>query len=66
MLFRSFRLKVEVPPNTVAEVRVPTGGGKAHEAPKGAAFQRIEGDRAVYSVSSGAYDFTVRNLRAAS
>ncbi|WP_328886034.1 family 78 glycoside hydrolase catalytic domain [Streptomyces sp. NBC_00316] len=62
----TFHLKVEVPPNTEAEVRVPKGGGKAHETPKGAAFQRIDGDRAVYRVPSGTYRFTVRDVHASS
>jgi alpha-L-rhamnosidase len=57
----TFRLLVDVPPNTTAEVRIPTGGREA-DAPKGATFLRIEGDRAVYSVPSGSYDFTARDV----
>jgi alpha-L-rhamnosidase len=57
-----FRLEVEVPPNTTAEVRVPTGGRKADRTPRGATFLRIEGDRAVYRVPSGSYDFRARDV----
>jgi alpha-L-rhamnosidase len=60
----TFRLEVEVPPNTTAEVRVPTGGEKA-DAPKGATFLGIDGDRAVYSVSSGSHRFTARDAQLA-
>ena len=56
-----FQLEVEVPPNTTAEVRVPTGGGKAHRTPRGATFLRVDGDRAVYRVGSGSYTFTARD-----
>jgi alpha-L-rhamnosidase len=56
----SFRLRVEVPSNTTAEVRVPTGGRRAHATP-GATFLRIEGDRAVYAVGPGSYLFTARD-----
>ena len=56
-----FRLEVKVPPNTTAEVRVPTGGRKADRAPKDATFVGIEDDRAVYRVSSGSYEFTARD-----
>ncbi|MDX2938798.1 alpha-L-rhamnosidase [Streptomyces ipomoeae] len=62
----TFRLTVEIPPNTTAEVRVPTGGRAAHEASRGAVFQRIEDDRAVFRVPSGTYVFTTRGVRAAS
>ncbi|MEU9191161.1 family 78 glycoside hydrolase catalytic domain [Streptomyces sp. NPDC048484] len=58
-----FRLRVDVPPNTTAEVWVPTGGGKPQTVPDGAKFERMEGDRAVYSVRSGAYAFTARDTR---
>jgi alpha-L-rhamnosidase len=58
----TFQLKVEVPPNTTAEVRLPTGGVEAHKTPKGATFLRIEGDRAVYSVPSGSYHFTAPDV----
>ncbi|MGA5200499.1 family 78 glycoside hydrolase catalytic domain [Streptomyces variegatus] len=56
----TFRLKVSVPPNTTAEVRVPTGDRRKPEVSKGAAFQGFERDRAVYRVPSGTYAFTVR------
>jgi alpha-L-rhamnosidase len=59
--YGTFRLDVVVPPNTTAEVRLPTGGRKAQHAPKGAKFLGIEGDRAVYSVPSGSYQFTARD-----
>ena len=62
----TFRLEVKVPPNTTAKVRVPTGGRRAHATPKGATFLGIEGDRAVYSVPSGSFDFTARDLDGAS
>jgi alpha-L-rhamnosidase len=52
---------VEVPPNTTAEVRLPTGGRKTQSAPKDATFLRIDGDRAVYSVPSGSYEFSARD-----
>ena len=43
------------------EVRVPTGGRKPDRSPKGATFVGMEGDRAVYSVPSGSYEFTARD-----
>ncbi|MBE8472156.1 family 78 glycoside hydrolase catalytic domain [Streptomyces justiciae] len=58
-----FRLRVEVPPNTTAEIRVPTGGAKLEDAPDGAKFERVDGDRAVYGVGSGTYVFTARERR---
>ncbi|MCL8011239.1 hypothetical protein M1L21_08625 [Streptomyces sp. AS02] len=58
-----FRLRVEVPPNTVAEIRVPTGDGKPVTVPDGAKFERVDGDRAVYSVGSGTYVFTAHERR---
>jgi alpha-L-rhamnosidase len=57
-----FRLEVGVPPNTTAEVRVPTGGRKPYRSPKGATFIGIDGDRAVYSVGSGSYEFAARDV----
>ncbi|MDX2702089.1 family 78 glycoside hydrolase catalytic domain [Streptomyces sp. PA03-6a] len=60
----TFRLKVDVPPNTTAEVRVPKGGRTPHDVPKGATFRRIEGDRAVYHVPSGTYVFVARGVSA--
>jgi alpha-L-rhamnosidase len=58
----TFRLEVEVPPNTTAEVRVPTGGRKPYSSPEGATFLGIEGDRAVYRVPSGSYDFAAYDV----
>ncbi|WP_234439975.1 alpha-L-rhamnosidase [Streptomyces bicolor] len=59
----TFRLTVEIPPNTTAEVRVPTGDRTVHATPEGAQFQGTDGDRAVYRVPSGTYVFTARNVR---
>lgn len=61
----TFRLTVQVPPNTTAEVRMPKGSRNTHEAPEGAVLQRVEGGRAVYTVPSGTYTFTARDVRAA-
>lgn len=61
----TFRLTVQVPPNTTAEIRVPTGSRAPHEVPRTADFQRVEGDRTVYTVTSGTYSFTVRGVHAA-
>ncbi|MFF2999491.1 family 78 glycoside hydrolase catalytic domain [Streptomyces sp. NPDC057950] len=60
----TFRLKVTVPPNTTAEVRLPRGG-HAPEAPEGARFQHFDSDRAVYRVPSGTYVFVARGVHAA-
>jgi alpha-L-rhamnosidase len=62
----SFRLTLEVPPNTTAEVRVPTGGGDVHVTPAGATLEGVEGDRAVYRVQAGSYAFTARDAHAGS
>jgi alpha-L-rhamnosidase len=62
----TFRLDVVVPPSTTAEVRLPTGGRQAQHAPKGAKFLGIEGDRAVYSVPSGSYQFIARDVHGSS
>ncbi|PAZ16038.1 hypothetical protein CLM62_10145 [Streptomyces sp. SA15] len=35
----TLRFKVEVPPNTMAETRSPTGGGNENKAPGGAKFE---------------------------
>ncbi|MFF1261219.1 family 78 glycoside hydrolase catalytic domain [Streptomyces sp. NPDC058321] len=61
----TFRLTIQVPPNTTAEVRVPKGGKGTPDAPRSADFQRVEGERAVYKVGSGTYDFTVRGVHPA-
>ncbi|WP_406470437.1 family 78 glycoside hydrolase catalytic domain [Streptomyces sp. NBC_01615] len=55
-----FRLDVEIPPNTTAEVRVPSGGHAAQVAGDGAEFQGVQGDRATYVVASGRHTFTTR------
>jgi alpha-L-rhamnosidase len=52
-----FRLDVELPPNTTAHVRVPTGGRKAQVSGDGAVFQGVRGDRAAYGVASGRRGF---------
>ena len=60
-------LKVSVPPNTTALVRVPAaetaviteGGGPAEKA-NGVSLQRREKDAAYYEVGSGSYFFHVR------
>ncbi|MFD3843772.1 family 78 glycoside hydrolase catalytic domain [Streptomyces sp. NPDC058642] len=60
----TFRLAVQIPPNTTAEIRIPTGSRAAQGAPRGAALQGTEGDRTVYQVPSGTYTFTTRGVRA--
>jgi alpha-L-rhamnosidase len=60
----TFRLRIKIPPNTTAEVRLPRGD-RHQDAPHGADFRRFEGDRAVYGVTSGTYDFTVRGVHSA-
>ncbi|MES5823353.1 family 78 glycoside hydrolase catalytic domain [Streptomyces sp. RG80] len=57
----TFRLEVEVPPNTTAEVRVPAGDRTRPKSLGGAVFQGFEGDRAVYRVSPGTYEFSARD-----
>lgn len=54
------RLSVTVPPNTTAEVWLPTLGGKAGATPHRAKFLRTDGGYAVYRVPSGTYAFTTR------
>nr|BFE73675.1 hypothetical protein GCM10020092_069760 [Actinoplanes digitatis] len=49
-----------VPPNTTAEVRVPTVDGPVTRTPHRARFLRTDGDHAVYHVPSGSYTFTTR------
>src|SRR5689334_3192120 len=48
-----FKLKITVPPNTTAEVRVPVTGQQTVIAPHRATFERAEGGHSVYSVPSG-------------
>ncbi|MDQ0772747.1 alpha-L-rhamnosidase [Streptomyces aurantiacus] len=56
----TFRLTVQVPPNTTAEIRIPKGTRASQDVPRGADLQGTEGDRAVYKVPSGTYTFTTR------
>ncbi|MEV4033639.1 family 78 glycoside hydrolase catalytic domain [Streptomyces umbrinus] len=58
----TFRLTVGIPPNTTAEVRVPSGAGAVSKPPGGAVFQGIEGDRAVFRVPPGTYVFSTRDV----
>ena len=58
----SFRLTVDVPPNTTAEVWVPTAGRSACWAPERAEFLRVDGDYAVYRVPSGSFVFAARDI----
>jgi len=52
-----FRLAVTVPPNTTAEVWVPTVDGAVLGTPHRARFLRMDGSYAVYRVASGSYTF---------
>ncbi|MFD3918928.1 alpha-L-rhamnosidase N-terminal domain-containing protein [Streptomyces sp. NPDC058595] len=61
----TFRLTVTVPPNTTAEVRLPEAGRGPYESPAGATPRHAGGDRPVFTVPSGTYGFTVRNMPAA-
>jgi alpha-L-rhamnosidase len=54
------RLTVTVPPNTTAEVYVPTLGGRVTGTPRRARLLRTEGGYAVHQVPSGTYTFTTR------
>jgi alpha-L-rhamnosidase len=54
-----FRLTVTVPPNTAADVWVPTQGGSVTHASPRARFLRVDGGYAVYHVPSGTFGFTV-------
>ncbi|MEU9438672.1 family 78 glycoside hydrolase catalytic domain [Streptomyces sp. NPDC048252] len=51
-----FRLTVEVPAGSTAEIHVPTGDGHA-TAPKGARLVRATATEAVYAVGSGHWSF---------
>lgn len=62
-----FALDVTVPPNTTATVVVPaasadrvTESGKPAANAEGVRFERMEGDRAVFTVASGQYRFLAR------
>ena len=52
------RLTVTVPPNSTAEVWVPTLGGRVADAPRRAQFLRADAGYAVYRAPSGTYTFT--------
>jgi alpha-L-rhamnosidase len=52
------RLSVTVPPNTSAEVWVPTSGGGAVHESRRAEFVRADGVYAVYRVGSGTFTFS--------
>jgi alpha-L-rhamnosidase len=53
-----FTLNVAIPPNASATVFVPIkSGSTAKEATGGAKFLRNEGDRAIFQVPSGRYEF---------
>ncbi|MFD8521344.1 family 78 glycoside hydrolase catalytic domain [Streptomyces capillispiralis] len=52
----TFRLTVDVPAGSTAEVHVPAAGGRA-EAPEGARLLRVTGEEAVYQVGSGHWTF---------
>jgi alpha-L-rhamnosidase len=54
----TFTLKVEIPANTTAEVRVPTLGGQTRTDQARARFLRVDGGYAIYQVPSGVYTFT--------
>ncbi|MEU6349039.1 alpha-L-rhamnosidase [Streptomyces sp. NPDC047072] len=53
-----FTLTCAIPPNTTAEVWIPTASRKAVTSPRGAKFLREEEGSAVYQVGSGAYEFS--------
>jgi alpha-L-rhamnosidase len=55
---RRFRLTVDVPPNTAAEVWVPAKDARSVVSPHRATFQRMAGSYAVYTVPSGSYAFS--------
>ena len=55
-----FQLTVTVPPNTAAEVFVPTADGAVARTPPRARFLGMDGGYAVYRVASGSYTFTTR------
>ncbi|MGJ6965899.1 family 78 glycoside hydrolase catalytic domain [Streptosporangium sp. G11] len=55
---RRFELKVTVPSNTTAEVRLPVAGGWSAQAPARATHVRAEAGYAIYTVPSGDFTFT--------
>jgi alpha-L-rhamnosidase len=54
------RLTVTVPPNSTAEVWVPTLGGKVTDAPRRAQLLRADAGYTVYRAPSGTYTFTTK------
>ncbi|MET8151504.1 family 78 glycoside hydrolase catalytic domain [Actinoplanes sp. NPDC049668] len=52
------RLAVTIPPNTTAEIWVPTTDGAVTRTPHRARFLRTDGAHAVYRAPSGSYTFT--------
>jgi alpha-L-rhamnosidase len=54
---RWFKLTVDVPANTAAEVWVPAKDPRSVVSPHRAEFQRIEGNYVVYNVPSGSFAF---------
>ncbi|MBB2947243.1 alpha-L-rhamnosidase [Actinoplanes lutulentus] len=49
------KLTATIPPNTTAQVWVPTLGGRVARTPRRATFLRLDGGYAVYQVPSGTY-----------
>jgi hypothetical protein len=67
---QTFELDVTVPANTTATVYVPATaaaavreGGRPAAESEGVRFERMEGDRAVFTVGSGKYVFSVGGTR---
>ncbi len=56
---RTFKLTVEVPANTTAEVWVPAGDRRPTVSSQRATFLRMDGNYAVYGVPSGSFTFVV-------
>jgi alpha-L-rhamnosidase len=54
---RWFKLTVDVPPNTTAEVWVPAKDARTTTSSHRATFLRMEGNYAVYNVPSGSFTF---------
>ncbi|HEU5469855.1 MAG TPA: family 78 glycoside hydrolase catalytic domain [Actinophytocola sp.] len=54
---RRFRLTVQIPANTTAEVWVPNQTGRPVVASHRATFLRVDGNHAVYRVPSGSFTF---------
>ncbi|WP_211370155.1 alpha-L-rhamnosidase C-terminal domain-containing protein [Nonomuraea turkmeniaca] len=58
-----FKLTVEAPSNTAAEVWVPAKERHLVAAPHRATFLRMEGNYAVYTVPSGSFTFVAATAR---